>query len=884
MEEQPLLINNSDKYEKILSNMEESIESMILFRSLYLIKKKFEVYKSSINQIYLDYNINKSKRIDALGSYQIDINFFDKVLLSILKETNLFILEISSPKDIFLSYFLITSQKADHMDSIIRNMKNELILKNLNAKYNKIFYDKKIKPLFNKKVKINIEIESTEDNLNDEKNELKEDIITKEIKIVEYNKKGKIVQNFAQLLNENEANIIYMKNKILIEKNNKEMEDFENNNIMNKNDKYKKNNNILFVETLPLIIADYLHEHKNYAIVEIEEEFSKELDLLFNKELLIKINEYDEFVKKHNKYNNNTNIISKELKQYSLQLKHIQQNIKLYEQIIVDKKMKNENTLFLEDMLNKLVEKETFVQQKINERKQNIYSLNNNEQNSNKIKSYNFFNSLDFSPIKGNNNYKNINYKALRSNIHILSIKNPKLMIESKISNNNNNYNKNSSSILITNQNNNLLLNTKNSILNNTSKKIMLKTELTEDKINASLTEIFLYYSSLNNENNSINNIDNNINNKYIDLDNYYKFIYDFKIPLQKPKINEIFNKNSMSNVDNNDIYEMNFDKFKSSLLEIALEMNSIYKQKILKNISEKRNIINYMELKECQRQEEEKNHNKFTERITGGIAKKALEQNQFDYISKHKKITDDISKYELDYEKECKKSEKDILYHFYKYLGIHTSNYKKRLKNKSNYFLNEFRNFNGISNNNSGLKPIDNQRNKIQKLRISKSNINNKLSFYQDTFNKNNYKENIITNLKQSNKYNENNILKISTISNQKLSNSKIFQNSNKINWNQMQNVYFEYNPIYGNKLNNNENYLGDDSNKIRNNRLIKNHSALELKGINKNNNNILPPILTNNNFKNDNNLRYYDMDNSRQKTIELKEQNENIYNNIEY
>ena len=339
----------------------------------------------------------------------------------------------------------------------------------------------------------------------------------------------------------------------------------------------------------------------------------------------------------------------------------------------------------------------------------------------------------------------------------------------------------------------------------------------------------------------------------------------------------------NISNVDNNDIYEMNFDKFKSSLLEISLEMNSIYKQKILKNISEKRNIINYMELKECQRQEEEKNHNKFTERITGGIAKKALEQNQFDYISKHRKIADDISKNELDYEKECKKSEKDILYHFYKYLGIHTSNYKKRLKNKSNYFLNEFRNFNGISNNNSGLKPIDNQRNKISKLRISKSNINNKLSFYQDTFNKNNYKENIITNLKQANKYNENNILKISTISNQKLSNSKIFQNSNKINWNQMQNVYFEYNPIYGNKLNNNENYLGDESNKIRNNRLIKNHSALELKGINKNNNN-LPPILNNNNFKNDNNLRYYDMDNSRQKTIELKEQNENIYNNIEY
>ena len=406
MEEDPLIINKNNKYEKIISNMEESIESMILFRSLYLIKKKFEIYKSNINKIYLDYNINKSKRIDALGSYQIDINFFDNVLFSILKETNLFILEISSPKDIFLSYFLITSQKAEHMNLIIQNIKNELIQKNLNSKYNKIFYDKKIKPLFNTKVKINIEIEQTENNFDEENNNISEEIIIKEKIIVEYNKKGKIIKTFDELLTENEKNINDMKNKQL-ENNKNEIEKIENNiNIINSNDNLKKNNNILFIETLPLIIADYLQEHKNFAVVEIEEEFSKELDLLFNKDLLIKINEYDEFVKKYKNYNNNTNIISKELKQYSLQLKQIQKNITLYEQIIVDKKMKNENTLFLEDMLNKLVEKETYVQQKINERKQNIYSLNKNEQNINKIKSYNYFNSLDLSPIK-NINFNN---------------------------------------------------------------------------------------------------------------------------------------------------------------------------------------------------------------------------------------------------------------------------------------------------------------------------------------------------------------------------------------------------------------------------------------------------------------------------------------------
>lgn len=67
--------------------------------------------------------------------------------------------------------------------------------------------------------------------------------------------------------------------------------------------------------------------------------------------------------------------------------------------------MKGEKTILLEEMLNKLIEKETFVQQKINERKQNIYSLNTNENIANKVQKHNYFNNLDFSSIK------NINYK-----------------------------------------------------------------------------------------------------------------------------------------------------------------------------------------------------------------------------------------------------------------------------------------------------------------------------------------------------------------------------------------------------------------------------------------------------------------------------------------
>ena len=858
MEENSILINNKNNFQEIISNMEQSIETMILYRSLYLIKKKFEIYKSNINKIYIEYNINKSKRIDAFGSYQIDINCFEEIIILILKELNLFILKLTSPKDIFLSNFLITNQKLEEMSLIIRELKKEIIEKELIGKYNRIFYDKKIKPLFHIKPKINIIIDNNDEDISNENNDNGEEI-TKEKTIIEYNKRGKIVKTFDTLINENENNIKEFQNQI----KEKEICYMENNNIRY-NDTIKKsnnsNNNILFVETVPLIIADYFQEHKDLAIVEIEEELSKELDLLFNKDLLIKINEYDEFINKYKNYNNTNNIISKELKQYSLQLKQIQKNIKLYEQIIIDKKIKSENTIFLEDMLNRLIEKETLVQQKINEKKQNAYIINSNEKNNiqNKIKNYNIFNNLDFSPIKSININNNSNNIIIKNDIHKLSIKNKKVINENKITNK---IRYNSPSILITNQSNNIRLNTKNSILNNTPKKIILSSELSEEQIQKALMEIFSFYSCLNSENKNNNN--NDINNKYVDINNYNKFCGDFKIKLSKPKINEIFKKScgDNNNSENDNLLKMNYNQFKSSLITISLEMHSIKKQKLLKNISEKKNIMNYLELKECQRQEEEKNHNKLTEKITGGIAKKALEKNQYDFISKHKKLNEDIIKYEFDYEKESKKNDLDILNNFYKYLGIN-SNYKTNMKNtKMNAIYGHLKNIKEADIQTNGIQTIKERKIDIENnLYLSKQHINNNISQNNQIINKNELTVNY-------NHINENGLMKISSSSKKIISKNKLFENSNKINWNQMQNIYFDYNPIYENNHINNDKFETDSDeeiikklNKSRNrNKLVKNFSAIELKGINKDN--ILPLIKSNtiNNNQIENNLRYY-------------------------
>ena len=59
-------------------------------------------------------------------------------------------------------------------------------------------------------------------------------------------------------------------------------------------------NNILYIETLPLIIADYMQQFPFYCIIETENDLTDELNLLFDKELIQKMNKYEEVLKQKN--------------------------------------------------------------------------------------------------------------------------------------------------------------------------------------------------------------------------------------------------------------------------------------------------------------------------------------------------------------------------------------------------------------------------------------------------------------------------------------------------------------------------------------------------------------------------------------------------------
>ena len=884
--------------EEAFNNIKQEIDNIIYERSKYLITKKFEKYSSEISKIYSQFNINKSRRIDALGSPQIDINYLDQILILILKEVNLFLLELSSPKDIFISFFLITSQKENEMEAIIKNIQHEIISKNLTDKYNNIFYEEKIIPMFIKYRNNNIVNNNTED----------EEIID-EINIGEYNSKGKKVKTAKELYEENEKNKKKYNNaQIKKEEKNKSNILSYSYSSLNKTNNFNisfKNNlgpNILYIETLPYILSDYIKLNPNIALVEIDEEFSSELNL-YNKNLLYKIKEYDEIYSKNKNLENNIKMVGKELNQHTLQLKQVQKSIDLYEQIIMDKKQKRENTIFLEDMLNKLIEREREIINKINEIKENSYVINMQEkfnkynsfqQNRFKENNYNLIQNLDLSSSK---NIDNININNIRlKEIPKLSLNNSKFNLQNiqsqnniikkyKLSQSTTNINKmpklskfnitnNESQMQYMNNNINSInnynknaLTTKNSILKTISSKekdnqmhtdskskriTTLSVELSPDLIENALKEIFSFFSSLNNS----NNVDDLDNNNFITYDLFKKFCNDFKIFISQSKIESIFYESLFdSNDDNNNKNKMNYSQFKLSLSKLSLELHEIKKQKLKKIINDKKSIINYMELREYLRQEEEKNHNKFTEKITGGIAKKSLEKNQFEFLSKYKKLKSDITKFEFDYEKELKKSEQKILDNFYVFLGIGNDTYKNKIKLKENVFVENalkkygymdiFKNFinnnSNISNSTGYSNYFNNNtnRNNSLTLRITKKNL---------------FKNNFNNNIKSAN-LNNNNYNFINNI------------NMNKINLNKVQNKFLENN----NKGNNRYNLKSIEEleevdskayNNYSNKKMNKNFSAFSLgrKGLNNINSmniNLLPSI-NNINNGNNSNIRY--------------------------
>ena len=329
---------NDNKKENLNKIKLDSIHLEILYRSLYILKKKFEKYKNDIKSIYTKYYPEQNKSLTQSDFPIIKIVNFFPLLQEIFEKIKITIPRLTDIKTLFnydISKFDKNSK--EHLESIKLMEKNIFLNNKKNLeKYNKIFYSKKIEPIVDYFIR--------RGNGND----------LTEIKcITEYDRKGRVINTFNKLL-EN----IGIKNSFKsITKNPKDEFDI----IIEKGDS-------LYIEILPIILADFLQENNDFAVIDLDindKNFISEIKSLFDENLIKKINsEKDTNIFLSYKNNNNINNIKNnekinlsleeqkklcETKKYKLE-----KNIKFYQNLLTNKKKKNESYNYIIDFISKM--------------------------------------------------------------------------------------------------------------------------------------------------------------------------------------------------------------------------------------------------------------------------------------------------------------------------------------------------------------------------------------------------------------------------------------------------------------------------------------------------------------------------------------------------
>ena len=435
---------------------EESVEFIILYRSLYILKKKFEKYKEDISKIYTKYFVKDKNNYNNIRCKIIKISSFKSLLQQICNLVNMSIIKISSLNELFVSDLVSQKIQQERFNESIDQIYN-YISDNL-KKYNEIFFNKKIKPI--------IEINKI-DNINED--------LTEYYPIVEYNKKGDLICYYDQMKEKNKKySSILKSHEITLEK------EYELN---------EKENDILYIETLPVLIADFIQENPKYIIINSDvndNELNNEIKNLFDGNILKKVERENRILKREiNLPHINNEMRLQELLNQQL---GIEKNIKLYQDLLNEKKKSGHDIKYIEDFLSKLNEEKKKINEKIKEEE-------NKEQNNNHQKK----NIYSISSISTNSNITKTNLTKSKT----------------------------------------------------VKFKITLNELREEQKMINSLKEIFDFYANQHYPMASAPTFDEIAFRKInLDLAEFSKFCVEFEIPITKQKMSELFKKNTSNRKD----------------------------------------------------------------------------------------------------------------------------------------------------------------------------------------------------------------------------------------------------------------------------------------------------------------------------------------------
>ena len=167
-----------------------------------------------------------------------------------------------------------------------------------------------------------------------------------EVNITLYNTKGKIIKSTEEI---KQNNVLFQLEGPLYQISEEDIQ------ILNSS-KY------LYSETIPLIIADYLQLNSNIIIVSSNQELNEEIKTLFDTQIIKKIS----FLEKNAPKEQNGKI-----KNLLFEEMNINQQIQIYENLVIEKNQTGENTNYLLDMIKQLKNGKNKVQKRINSMRNN---------------------------------------------------------------------------------------------------------------------------------------------------------------------------------------------------------------------------------------------------------------------------------------------------------------------------------------------------------------------------------------------------------------------------------------------------------------------------------------------------------------------------------
>ena len=568
-------ISKNSNNEQILDMELKNIKMLILQRSLYILKKKFEINKKTLEIIYQKYKDENYTKLRC-----INIDYLPEMYPEIMETIQFTILPYNNFNEL-LSADLMTELNKDKSKIIIKNLV-KYTNKNI-EKYNRIYFEKKMKKrqlLEENKKKINIVT-----NIDD-----MEEITTEKI-IVRKNKRGKIIQDFEEVLNNN-VELKFGPDIIMT---------------INEDDMSVLNNiKLLYSDVIPLIIADFLQEYiknnQNVALIstsnisdEENQKLNQNVKSLFDNEIL----KYYKNLSKLDPESEN----KEKLKNLLFEMMNIENQIKTYQKLILEQTSKGMNVKHLLNMVKKLNEQKNLMQKKIDEYNKKSDSRNKNNLNNN-------INSIN----NTKSSFSKESKKILEMNKSNSSLKEGKK--SNKLLNNNSNKYANTDENLINiningvNENQNRLMTNNNNNSNIKEENFyyqygVLYPETKEELRNNSLLEIFYFYTKQHSFIGHTPTFEQFLKNEEnLDLAEFGKFCVEFKILVKPQKIAEIFKKTSENSKN------LSYKKFCEALKKLSVCANEEKKKYLMDRIK-----LYEMKLKEI----EEKNKKKGN----GGVVKK---------------------------------------------------------------------------------------------------------------------------------------------------------------------------------------------------------------------------------------------------------------------